>query len=84
MLITIESSEWTSLNLDSDTTYAIQCQEPFNGCWSISTSGSPESRKDGITVFGSTTLKLKATGNEKVLVVSKADLPMTLVAVECA
>lgn len=85
MLITLENSEWTALTgLDEGSTYAIQCKEPFNGVWTLSVSGEPESRKDGITVCGSTVLKFKYAGTEKILASSKADLPMTLSVEVCA
>ena len=74
MLITItEEKEWTALNLDEGTTYCLQCKKPFNCVWTLSLSGSPESTKDGITAAGSTVLKFKATGSEKILVESVYD-----------
>ena len=74
MLITItQPNEWTSLGLESDTTYCLQAKSPFNIVWTLSLSGSPESKKDGITACGSTVLKFKATGSEKVLVECSLD-----------
>ena len=74
MLITItQPNEWTSLNLDEGTTYVLQGKSPFNLVFSISLSGNPSSTKDGITASGSTVLKFKATGSEKILVQCEYD-----------
>lgn len=74
MLITItQPNEWTALNLEQDTTYVLQAKSPFNLVFSISLSGNPESAKDGITASGSTVLKFKSTGSEKILVQCEYD-----------
>ena len=79
MLITLENTDWTSLEgLDEGSTYIAQAKEPFNAVWSISVSGEPQSRKDGITVCGSTCLKFKYAGTEKICVNSRCDLPCTI------
>lgn len=79
MLITLENTEWTALSgLDEGTTYIAQCKQPLNGVWAISVSGNPESRKDGITVCGSTCLKFKCAGTEKICASSNCDLPMVI------
>ena len=79
MLMTLENKEWTSItDLEEGVTYIAQAKSPFNAVWSISVSGNPQSRKDGITVCGSTCLKFKYAGTEKICVNSNCDLPCVI------
>ena len=73
---TISTYEWTDLSLDSGTTYGIQS---INGnSFKISTASTPSSNDDGLTICGSTIVKIKAGDNVMVLPEFSSSLPLKL------
>lgn len=73
---TISTYEWTDLELDSGSKYALQ---NVNGnSFRLSTETTPSSDDDCLTICGSTIVALKAGDKVNVKPVFSSDLPLNI------
>ena len=74
---TITYGQWTDLDVESGSTYAVQSVIGTNS-FRFSTESNPSSSLDGISISGMTVLKFKAGDNNKVYAESNEDMDLSI------